>query len=124
MMMAGTLAAQAANYQYLNIEKTDGTTLSLTAFGLNITYSGTELTAKNGTELTTVALTDLKRMYFTNTKVEGETTGIEATAADWNYGETEIYDLRGHRLPQGTKPARGIYIFKKGNTTMKKMVKR
>lgn len=123
MMMAGTLAAQAANYQYLNIEKTDGTTLSLTAFGLNITYSGTELTAKNGTELTTVALTDLKRMYFTNTKGEGETTGIEATAADWNDGETEIYDLRGHRLPQGTKPARGIYIFKKGNTTMKKMVK-
>lgn len=123
MVLSGTVAAQAADYQYLNIEKTDGTTQSLTALGLNITYSGTALTAKNGTEQTTIALTDLKRMFFSNTKAEGGTTGIEATAADWDDTETEIYDLRGHRLPQGTKPARGLYIFKKGNTTTKKIVK-
>jgi len=123
MVLSGTVAAQAADYQYLNIEKTDGTTQSLTALGLNITYSGTALTAKNGTEQATIALTDLKRMFFSNTKAEGGTTGIEATAADWDDTETEIYDLRGHRLPQGTKPARGLYIFKKGNTTTKKIVK-
>lgn len=123
MVLSGIVAAQAADYQYLNIEKTDGTTQSLTALGLNITYSGTALTAKNGTEQTTIALTDLKRMFFSNTKAEGGTTGIEATAADWDDTETEIYDLRGHRLPQGTKPARGLYIFKKGNTTTKKIVK-
>lgn len=123
MVLSGTVAAQAADYQYLNIEKTDGTTQSLTALGLNITYSGTALTAKNGTEQTTIALTDLKRMFFSNTKAEGGATGIEATAADWDDAETEIYDLRGHRLPQGTKPARGLYIFKKGNTTTKKIVK-
>ena len=123
MMMAGTLATQAADYQYLAIEKTDGSVETLEAVGLNISYSSTALTAKNSKEQATIALTDLKRMYFTNTKADGDTTGIEATAADWNDTETEIYDLRGHRLPQGTKPARGLYIFKKGNTTTKKIVK-
>lgn len=81
------------------------------------------LTATNGSEKATIALSDLKRMYFTNTKSNSETTAIEATATDWGNTETIIYDLRGHRLPQGIKPTPGIYIFKKGNTTTKKYVK-
>ena len=123
MMLTSMIAAQAADFQYLTIEKNDGQTETLTALGLTISYSSSMLTATNGSEKTTIALSDLRRMYFTNTKSKSETTAIEATDADWDNTETVIYDLKGHRLPQGTKPAPGIYIFKKGNTTTKKYVK-
>ena len=123
MILAGTLTAQAADYQYLTIEKSDGTATSLTAVGLNISYSDTQLTATNGQETATFTLSEVSRMYFSNTK-QGTATGIsEATAEDWNDTATEIFDLSGRQLPQGKKPARGLYIFKKGNTTIKKHVK-
>jgi len=120
MMMAGALMAQAENYAYLVIEQNDGTSLSMPAVGLNISYSDGNLVATNGTERATIQLTNVSRMYFSNEKTA---TAIEATAADWNDAETEIYDLSGRRLPKGTKPARGLYIFKKGNTTTKKFVR-
>ena len=125
LILTGTLtAAQATDYQYLTLEKTDGSTQTLTATGLTLTYNNGKLTATNGSEQATIALTELKRMYFTN---EQTTTtaieSVEATADDWNDAETEIYDLSGRRLPQGMKPAKGLYIFKKGNTTTKKYVR-
>lgn len=123
-MLTIALAAQAGDYQYLNIEKTDGTQQSITAVGLTLSYSGTTLTATNGSESYTFTLSDLSRMYFSNTKQEDSTTAISvATADDLNDSETEIYDLAGHRIPQNSSVRRGIYIFKKGNTTTKKIVK-
>ena len=122
-ILAGTMTAQAADYQYLTIEKNDGTATSLTAIGLTLNYSNGTLTATNGTEQATIALTDLKRMYFTNTQSTTAIESVEASADDWNDAATEIYDLSGRRLPQGRKPACGLYIFKKGSTTTKKYVK-
>lgn len=123
-LLAGTVAAQAADYQYLTIQKNDGTAQSLTAIGLTITYSNGSLTATNGSESATFALTDVKSMFFSNTK---ETTLIEATAADLDDPETEIYDLSGRKIGNGASSTntlrKGIYIFKKGNTTTKKYVK-
>lgn len=123
LILAGTMTTLAADYRYLTIERNDGTTQSLTAVGLTLTYADGKLTATNGTQQATIPLAELKRMFFNN---DGGTTAIEAveaTADDWSDPATEIYDLRGHRMPQGTKPARGLYIFKKGNTTTKKYVK-
>ena len=123
LLAAGTVTTQAADYKYLTIEKKDGTAVSMTAQGLSITYADGSMKAVNGAESASFTLSDLKRMYFSNTKADGDATAIEATAADWNDAETEIYDLSGRRLPQGTKPARGLYIFKKGNITTKKFVR-
>ena len=124
LILTGALtAAQAADYQYLAIEKSDGTTQTLTAVGLTLTYSNGQMTAANGTEQASIPLTELRRMYFTNSQSTTAIDTIEATADDWNDTTVEIYDLSGRQLPQGTKPARGLYIFKKGNTTTKKYVK-
>ena len=123
MMTAGLATAQAADYQYLTIEKTDGTSVSITAAGLSITYADGSMKATNGSESATLPLTTLKRMYFSNEKTATAIETVEATADDWNDAATEIYDQSGRRLPQGTKPARGLYIFKKGNTTTKKYVR-
>lgn len=122
-ILAGTMTAQAADYQYLTIEKNDGTATQLMAVGLTLKYTGQSLTATNGSEQATIALTDLKRMYFTNTPSTTAIENVEASADDWNDAATEIYDLSGRRLPQGRKPACGLYIFKKGSTTTKKYVK-
>lgn len=121
MILAGTLSAQAADYQYLTIEKTDGTATSLTAVGLNITYSDTQLTATNGTEAATFTLSEVNRMYFSNTR-EDTATGIADTIGDIAQ-DAEVYDLNGRRIPQGTTLRHGVYIVKQGNTTKKITVK-
>lgn len=126
-MLVLTIGVRAADYQYLNIEKTDGTQQSITAVGLTLTYSGTELTATNGSESYTFTLSELNRMYFSNTKMEtssGEDivdaiTEVDVTAdTAW-----EIYDMNGRRIPAGEKLRKGVYIFKNGNTTKKVIVK-
>jgi hypothetical protein len=48
LLLMLTVAAQAADYEYLTIEKNDGTTQSLTAIGLKLTYGSSTITATNG----------------------------------------------------------------------------
>ena len=116
------LTAKANDGQSLVFEKADGTQQALLAVGTTITFNGTTLTATNGNSTLTLPLSDLNRMFFST---EGGTTGISKTETvteqDWE--GAEIYDLRGHRLPQGIKLQPGLYIFKKGTTTKKLLVK-
>ena len=81
ILLAGILTAQAADYQYLTIEKTDGTALSLPAIGLTISYADNNLTAVNGTEGTTIAMSDVNCMYFSETP-SSTTTSTDVAVAD------------------------------------------
>lgn len=127
MMMAGTLAALADSYAYLTIEKTDGTSQSLTAVGLSISYTGSSLIATNGTESTTLALTDISRMYFSNEQTN--TTGINAVSSPTTTTNSQtdgIYNLQGHRvasLSQRSTLSKGIYIIRENGQTKKIQVK-
>ncbi len=127
MALLGTLAAQAADYQYLTIEKKDGTALSMTAVGLNITYANGKMTATNGTETATLALTELSRMFFSNTK---DATAI-ATIEDLQ-PETAatVYDLSGRLVASEVMPSalssllrKGVYIVRQNTKTVKIQVK-
>ncbi len=127
MALLGTLAAQAADYQYLTIEKKDGTALSMTAIGLNITYANGKMTATNGTETATLALTELSRMFFSNTK---DATAI-ATIEDLQ-PETAatVYDLSGRLVASEVMPSalssllrKGVYIVRQNTKTVKIQVK-
>ena len=127
MALLGTLAAQAADYQYLTIEKKDGTALSMTAIGLNITYANGKMTATNGTETATLALTELSRMFFSNTK---DATAI-ATIEDLQ-PETAatVYDLSGRLVASEVMPSalssqlrKGVYIVKQNTKTVQIQVK-
>ena len=66
---AAIITAQAADYQYLTFEMTDGTKASVEAANLSLTFDGTTL--KVGTE--TFVLTNLAKMYFST---NNQTTGI------------------------------------------------
>ena len=128
MLMAGTLTAQADNFTYLTIEKTDGTAQSLTAVGLTISYSEGNLVATNGTESATIALADVSRMYFSN---EQATTGISKTVASTTKPTTDalsdgIYNLQGHRVASISQLAslkKGIYIIVENGQSKKIQVK-
>ena len=123
LLMASTTTASSATYEYMVFETSDGTLKSMTANGLKLVYKDGTLTATNGTDSQTFTLSQLNRMFFSDTK-QGDATAITtATPDDIDDANTEIYDLSGRRLPQGTKPQKGLYIFKKGNTTTKKYVK-
>ena len=102
LLLAGSLAAQATDYQYLTIEKNDGTALSLTAVGLNITYTGTQLTATNGYETTTFSLSEISRMYFSK--------------------DAEVYDHNGRRV-LASNLQKGVYIVKENGKTRKVTIK-
>lgn len=124
LLLAGTMTAGAATYDYMVFETSDGTQTTMTANGLKLVYKDGTLTVSNGEASKTFTVSNLSRMFFSNTKQGDDATAISvATATDLDDANTEIYDLSGRRLPQGTKPQKGLYIFKKGNTTTKKYVK-
>ena len=131
MMMAGMLTAQADNFTYLTIEKTDGTAQSLTAVGLNLSYSGGNLIATNGTESATIALTEVSRMYFSNeqaatTVISTVNTNTNTQHPTSNTLPDGIYNLQGHRvaeLSQRSTLRKGIYIIVENAQSKKIQVK-
>jgi hypothetical protein len=127
ILAAGTLTtAQAADYEYLTIEKADGTQLSLTAVGLTISYSATAMTATNGSETATIALSELNRMYFSNTK---DATGISELSSLAQDDEATVYDLSGRQIAEGRLSTvkallkKGVYLVKQHGKTVKIQVR-
>ena len=121
--LLGITSVQAEDYKYLTIVGIDGTKTSITAVGLSISFSDTQLTAKNAytDETATVELTNLASMNFSNSD---ETTGIRETISEKETSNVDmIYNLQGQQLPTNAALAKGIYIFKKGNETQKVIVK-
>ena len=112
-VIVGTLAIQAADYNYLTFETTDGAKVSVSLPSLTISISGTTLTA-GGQSFT---LSNLSKMYFSQSD-ETDASGIEQLSAD-NLDETaEIYDLQG-RMVQKDQMQNGVYIIKLKRGTYK-----
>lgn len=117
-----TSTLRASDYQYLVFTLTDGTTRSITAQDLTLTFTGGNLTAQSGTESLTIPLTSLTKMAFSN---DGSTTGISTISSDGiqTDADAEVYDLNGRRIPSNTTLQRGIYIIKRNGQTTKVQVK-
>lgn len=116
MLLTGTLTAQAADYTYLTFETTDGAKVSVEASSLNITISGTTLTA--GSQSFT--LSNLSKMYFSTSDV---TTDIKTlTASEWNE-VADIYDLQGRKASKDQVHSGQVYVVKTKNGPCKIAVK-
>ena len=153
LLLAATLTAGADTYNYMVFEASDGTQLSMTADGLKLVYSDGTLTAISGDVSRTFAVSDLNRMFFSDTMQGTDATAIQeikvatpgqgatnpgqsaTTPDDSSSGSLgslaslasqgyEVYDLSGRRVAtSGTQLKPGLYIFKKGNTTTKRYIK-
>ena len=121
-------AASADTYPYLSFQRTDGTTLSVSAESLTLTFtgSGSTLVASNGSESHTLSVSDLAKMYFS---ANDETAISDVTAAD---GDTtlDVYTASGihvgkfssrSSLSGAVEP--GIYLVKQNGKTQKIAVK-
>lgn len=119
LMMAwiGALTMQAdKTYPYLIFETTDGAKISVNTESLELTISGTTLTA--GDQQFT--LTNLNKMYFSTS--DESTTGIEEVTNAALDDATEIYDLQGHKVTK-EQMQKGVYIVKTKDRTHKIVVK-
>ena len=79
------------------------------------------MTATNGSETATLALTDVSRMFFSNSK---ETTAIAAIDDLLPEVPADVYSLSGRLVASGVTPAdlrlpAGIYIVKQQKTNKK-----
>lgn len=110
-LMAGGITAHAddSTYPYLTFETTDGTKTSVSVSSLEISVSGTTLTAGDNS----FVIANLSKMYFSSTD---QTTGITAISqVEWEEA-TEVYDLNGRRVAK-EKALKGAFIVKGKNGT-------
>ena len=113
----------ADNFPFLTFEQTDGTTTTIASTGVTITFSNGNLVATQNGNTTTIALTDLEKMYFTTTN---SVRNVEAQETN-GY---QIVSLEGCQMgtfnnltDAQTSLKRGIYIVKEQGKTYKIYVK-
>ena len=116
--LSGSL--KATDYTYLVSTLIDGTTQSIAAANLNLTFNDGNLTAKSETSTLVIPLVNLQKMEFSN---DGS-TGINETNESLQNQPltideaTDIYDLQGRRVTKD-QMRKGVYIIKKGNKSQK-----
>ena len=119
MCVIGSAAAKAYDFPYLVFQQADGTATSVAIDDLTIAVSGTQLVVTSSSGTQTFALSDLSKMYFS------QTAGIADIAAD-KAQTLEVYNLSGQKL--GTFESlgharqqleKGIYLVKANGKTSK-----
>ena len=84
------ICASAETYSYLKFTKTNGTTVTCSVEGLKITYDNTNVTVTNAEGTTTIALTEVRDMYFSN---DGSTTPVYQLGDVNMDGDVNIADV-------------------------------
>jgi hypothetical protein len=123
LLLVSALTTSAEGLPYLTFELTDGSKVSVDVTQLTLTISGNTLKAGS----LSFTLTNLSKMYFSNTNET--TTGIEDVdeQALSDFGIAEVYDLNGRRILNGSsmkgRLPQGVYIVKTREKTYKMMVR-
>ena len=84
------ICASAETYSYLKFTKTNGTTVTCSVEGLKITYDNTNVTVTNAEGTTTIALAEVRNMYFSN---DGSTTPVYQLGDVNMDGDVNIADV-------------------------------
>lgn len=114
----------AQTYGFLTIQKNDGTQQSFATSGLKLTFSNGNLIATQGGNETTLALTDLNKMFFSETA-----TGVKLDKVTEKNSPIVVFTVAGAKIGEVKNildvqnMAPGVYIIKQGNNTSKILVK-
>ena len=84
------MVASAETYSYLKFTKTNGSTVTCSVEGLKITYDNTNVTVTNAEGTTTLALAEVRDMYFSN---DGSTTPVYQLGDVNMDGDVNIADV-------------------------------
>lgn len=60
------MVASAETYSYLKFTKTNGSTVTCSVAGIKVTYDNSNITVTNDEGTTTIALSEVQDMYFSN----------------------------------------------------------
>lgn len=83
------ICASAETYSYLKFTKTNGTTVTCSVEGIKVTYDNNNVIVTNDEGTTTIALSEVQDMYFSN-----EAGGSEFIRGDVNCdGNVTISDV-------------------------------
>jgi len=120
LLLGAALTASADDFAYLNVVKTDGTGLSLSASSATISFADGYLVV--GDEK--ILLTELTALRYSNEEIS--TTSIGELSIDDAFSVDDadaIYDLNGRQLDKNNVTAKGIYVIKKGSQIRKIQIK-
>ena len=115
-----SLSVQADDFRYMAFQTNDGTIRTITAEGLQLTFDDGKLTATSGDEQVVISLSELSKMYFTDTPV-----GIEAPVLSQNELDDNavVYNLQGMCVGRLQAQPKGIYIVKVNGQRRKVILK-
>lgn len=112
----------AADFDYFILRQTDGTVTALSSANLRITFSDGNLVATSSSGSTTLPLTTMEAMFFSDTDL----AGIKSVSNETGTTGVVIYNMSGVAVAKGdsmddaVKSLRsGLYIVKKGSTVKK-----
>lgn len=124
MVVVAAMTARAADFPYLVFQTTDGTTYTMAVESLTLNISNGQMIATNNEASHTFALSELSKMYFSET-----TVGIDENSISEN-DEVEVYAVTGVFLGRYSNIRTavqslkgGIYVLKTQSGTQKIAVK-
>lgn len=113
--------ADGFEYNYLAFTNSNGVSQTVSVTDLTITFADGKLVAVNGDGTKQFVLTDLTKMYFTDTP-----TGISEVTAEGNASQVEIYSVAGmfignypNLAAAKSKLKAGVYVIRQKNKTTK-----
>ena len=122
---AAVAFADDFEYNYLAFTNSSGVDQTVAVTDLKITFADGKLIAVNGDGTKQFELTDLTKMYFTDTP-----TGIADVIVDGNASQVEIYSVAGVFVGKYPTLAAaksvmksGVYVIRQGNKTTKIAIK-
>ena len=119
LLWGAMLAIHADNFEYLVLEKTDGTNVTFTAVGLTFKFSEGNLVTNEGT---TLPLSELNKMYFSHTSGIRSLALPTTAATAWTTTGIRVGTYHNTEEALSQLP-RGVYIIKSPSGTIKTIVK-
>lgn len=118
--LALAMQANAGDYKYLVLEKTDGTQKVLSTTALEMTFSDGNLVTNGGE---TIAVSQLSKMYFSMTTGISELKGdAETEVSVFSIGGSQIGTFRNLSEARATL-GKGVYVMKQNGQTYKYVIR-
>ena len=124
MVLIG-MSVSAEDYNYLTFETSSGTTTSVALSNLKITFANGKLVAVNSATSTSLTLSELSKMYFSNTSSTGiESVGTSTTTSVKAYTVTGMFIGEFASVNEATQNLKkDVYVVKADDKTFKIAVK-
>lgn len=125
MALMLAMSASAETYPYLSFQTADGSIVSLKSDNLNLTIEDGKLVVQNGEGSNKFVLTDLARMFFsqsTETAITNLNTDVNSTLQVYTTSGVFLGEFDSERSLRRSVSS-GIYVVKTNGRTLKMAVK-